>query len=128
MAYLDVNPMILALHRTPDHFAFARGQLHHIPSGHRFKFDPTGRVTIEAQCACSHLEVQADQQTELSETFHDRQVSYWRPLEINRQFAAHFTLPLWRRILISVTGYLHRALLAQSKVKHTAEVACVPAE
>jgi len=53
MAQLDVNPMIMALSSSPDHFAFTNGSLHHIPSGHNFQFDRAGRVQIEARCDCT---------------------------------------------------------------------------
>jgi hypothetical protein len=128
MAYLDVNPMIMALRSSPDHFAFSSGSLHHIPSGHRFKFDRSGRVNIQARCACSYLEVSNDQQMALFETFNDWHLNYWRPLQINTQFADHFTLPLWRRLLVALTGRLHRALLVQGRERHVQEVAGLPAE
>ena len=128
MAYLDVNPMIVALRSSPDHFAFTSGSLHHIPSGHRFQFDRSGRVNIQARCSCSYLEVSSDQQKALFETFNDWHLNYWRPLQINRQFADHFRLPLWRRLLIAVAGYLHRALSEHGKQRHTQEAADLAAE
>ena len=128
MAYLDVNPMTKALRSSPDHFAFTSGSLHHIPTGHRFKFNRAGRVNIVARCDCSYLEVNRDQEEVLFQAFNDWHLNYWRPVEINRQFADHFTLPLWRRILITLTGRLHRALLEQSKESHLKEAMGVPAE
>ena len=128
MSYLDVSPMISALGSSPDHFAFTSGSLQHIPSGHRFAFDPKGQVRIDAQCACSHLEVRRDQEEDLFQAFSDWQTNYWRPLEINRQFAAHFTLPLWRRALLALISRLHYALLRQSPKAHSLEAAGVAAE
>jgi hypothetical protein len=128
MTYLDVNPMITALGTNPDHFAFSRGSLQHIPSGHRFAFNPKGQVRIDAQCACSDLEVRKDQEEELFQAFSDWRQNYWRPLEINRQFAAHFTLPLWRRVLLALTRRLHHALLRHSEKAHSLETATMAAD
>jgi hypothetical protein len=128
MSYLDVNPVITALGTNPDHFAFSSGSLQHIPSGHRFAFDPKGQVRIDAQCACAHLEVRKDQEQELFQAFSDWRRNYWYPSEINRQFAAHFTLSLWRRVLLALTRRLHHALLRQSQKAHSLEIASIAAE
>jgi len=129
MAYLDVNPMITALRTSPDAFEFTKGSLHHIPSRHRFQFDQAGRVRVDAQCNCSSLTVSKDQEAMLFGAFGEWRASYWRPIEINRQFAAHFNPPSgWRRLLIELTGRLHRALLARSGGMHAHEKVAVPAE
>ena len=128
MSYLDVNPMIVSLRTSPDHFAFTSGALHHIPSGHRFKFDPSGKVRIDAPCACSQLEVDRRDEQPLFQAYGDWRRDYWRPLQINRQFAAHFKLPLWRRVLIAITGRLHQALLSHGNKKHELEIASIAAE
>jgi hypothetical protein len=128
MAYLDVSPMITALQRSPDQFAFATGSLHHIPSGHSFEFDRSGLVDLRAQCACSHLEISRDQEKQLFEAFRTWQVSYWRPLEINKQFADHFALSWWQRALVATTGWLFRVSLKLARRPHELESASVPAE
>jgi hypothetical protein len=128
MAYLDVSPMITALNSSPDQFAFSTGALHHIPSGHRFEFDRLGIVHIQAQCACAHLEVSRDQEKALFEAYNGWQANYWRPLEINRQFARHFELPWWQRLLVAITGRLHRATLKLGQHEHEWKAAQVPAE
>lgn len=128
MAYLDVAPMITALRVSPDQFAFSYGSLHHIPSGHRFEFDRSGLIDVRAQCACASLEVSKDQDKLLFEAYKDWQVNYWRPLEINRQFASHFALSWWHRLLISVTGLLYRGSLALAKEAAHKESVTVPAE
>jgi len=129
MAYLDVNPMITALRVSPDAFEFTSGSLHHIPSRHRFQFDQAGNVRLDAQCNCSSLTVRKDQESKLFEAFGEWRATYWRPLEINRQFAAHFNPPSGLRwLLIELTGRLHRTLLRQSRRAHAHKEFAVPAE
>jgi hypothetical protein len=128
MAYLNVNPMISALRSNPAAFEFTRGSLYHIPSGHRFQFDRAGQVHVDAQCSCSSLTVSEEQQATLFEAYGEWRVNYWQPIEINREFAAHFTPPSgWRRLLIELTAGLHRALLAGSQ-RTRAAGKIVPAE
>jgi hypothetical protein len=128
MAYLDVNPMISALRSNPAAFEFTRGSLHHIPSRHSFQFDREGQVRLDAQCSCSSLTVSKEQQAPLFEAFNEWRVDYWRPIEINREFAAHFAPPSGlRRLLIELTARLHRALLAGS-MRTRASQKIVPAE
>ena len=129
MAYLDVNPMISALRSSPATFEFTKGSLHHIPSRHRFQFDREGQARVEAQCSCSSLTVSKDQQAPLFEAFSEWRANYWRPIEINREFAAHFAAPSGvRRVLIDLTAWLHRALLQGSHGTHVPEKVAVPAE
>jgi len=129
MAYLDVSPMITALRSSPDTFEFTRDSLHHIPSRHTFQFDQAGHVRLDAQCSCSFLTVREDQQVQLFRAFNEWRASYWRPLEINRQFAAHFDPPSgWRKLLIALTARLHRALLTRSRRVHAHDGISVPAE
>ena len=126
--YLDVSPMITALRSSPDAFEFTRGSLHHIPSRHRFQFDGGG-VRIAAQCSCSLLAVRKEQESSLVEAFNEWQASYWRPLEINKQFAAHFSPPSgWRLLLLWLTARAHRALLSYGRETHDHKAAAVPAE
>jgi hypothetical protein len=129
MTYLDVSPMITALRTSPDSFEFTHGSLHHIPSRHTFQFDRAGQVRLDAQCSCSSLTVSRDQEAKLFEAFGEWRASYWRPLEINRQFAAHFNPPSGLRwLLIELTARLHRALLRQSRRAHAHKEVSVPAE
>lgn len=120
MTYLDVAPMMVALRSTPDEFEMNLGWLRHIPSEHAFRFDPDGRVHIAAQCNCAVLAVRREQQQELYDAFQAWHASYWRVLEINREFASHFRpRSPFRRMLISLTGKLHRALMKQGYDEHS---------
>lgn len=129
MTYLDVSPMISALRTSPDTFEFTRGYLHHIPSRHTFKFDSGGRVRLDAQCSCASLRVREDQEASLYEAFNEWRASYWRPLEINRQFAEHFDPPTGlRKILLAMTAWLHRALMTRARPERAHDKVSVPAE
>ena len=130
MSYLDVSPMISALRLSPSSFEFTNGSLSHIPSRHTFHFDSAGRVRLDAQCGCASLSVRREQEPVLFEAFREWRTSYWTPLEINRQFAAHFNPPSgWRQQLIRFTEWLHRALLRQSHASAARkEGVAVPAE
>ena len=129
MAYLNVSPMVSALREQPDTFYFDSGELHHIPSRHRFHFDSQRRVTIDANCGCSLLRVSQDQKAALYEAFQDWRMNYWRPVEINREFAGHFAPPSrLRACLIALTGWMHRAALTGSHRAKQKELAAVPAE
>jgi hypothetical protein len=129
MAYLDISPMVTALRTTPHAFEFTSGSLHHLPSRHRFRFDPSGHVRVDAPCSCSMLRVSKEQQETLVEAYGEWRASYWRPIEINRQFAAHFNPPSWwRQLLIDLTARLHRALVMGSGRGHAHEAKAVPAE
>jgi hypothetical protein len=128
MTYLDVSPMIHALRASPDQFEFSSGSLHHIPSRHRFQFDE-GRVRVDAHCDCAFLAVEHRQETALCEAFQEWHVNYWRPVEINREFASHFTRPSWiRRALINLTERLHRWLMTQPQHQEAYKSCNVPAE
>lgn len=129
MNYLDVNPMITALRASPDQFEFSYGSLHHIPSRHRFHFDPSGRVQIDAHCDCSSLAVDSRQEPALREAFNDWRAGYWSVLQINREFALHFAPPTGlRRFLIKLTERLHNALLRQGRTHAGYRDYKVPAE
>jgi hypothetical protein len=100
MAYLDVSPMITALRTQASDFELSRGWLKHAPSRHRFKFDKYGNVTIDARCDCAMLSVAPEQGQELWQEFQVWRDVYWRPVEINREFASHFRAPnAFQRIL-----------------------------
>lgn len=113
MNYLDVSPMMTALRTTPEDFDMNGRWLRHNPSRHCFRFDP-GHVTVRSGCTCSFLMIHPDQQLELERNFQAWQASYWRPIEINRQFAGHFrTRSRIRRALIRGVAALHRWLSQQ---------------
>lgn len=100
MAYLDVSPMITALRTQSSDFELSRGWLKHAPSRHRFRFDKYGNVTIDAHCDCASLSVAPEQSRELWQEFQVWREVYWRPVEINREFASHFQAPnAFQRIL-----------------------------
>jgi len=116
MAYLDVAPLMTSLRTTPEAFELSSEWLIHRPSQHCFYFKPDGGVQIRAECNCGSLAVRADQEHQLFESFRQWQSSYWRPLQINREFASHFAPPSRvRRLLISATGWLHDWLLRGSR-------------
>jgi hypothetical protein len=114
MAYLDVAPIMTSLRTAPEDFEVKEGWLHHIPSRHDFKFDPEGNVQLRAQCDCAHLAVQTEQGRELSAAYNHWETHYWRPLQINREFASHFQRSALRQFLIDVTAWLHRRLMQQA--------------
>jgi hypothetical protein len=112
MAYLDVSPLMVSLRTSPEEFDFKGGWLRHTPSRHNFKFQPSGRVEIRAECNCAFLAIHPEQEQALARTFHNWQESYWRPLQISREFASHFRpRSALRRALISLTAKLNRWLI-----------------
>ena len=120
--YLDVAPMITALRAQPADFEYARGWLHHVPSRHRFQFDRSGRVTIDALCGCAALAVRPEQADELHETFKTWRTCYWQPTETNREFASHFDAPsAWVRLFRDIR-------MAWRRFRRQAESVTIPAE
>ena len=119
MAYLDVSPMMVALRTAPEEFEMDDGWLHHLRSRHSFKFDALGRVEIRANCHCASLSIRRDQAPDLTASYREWQADYWRPLQINREFASHFAsrAPL-RRALIAMTARLHRWLVEDHLPRH----------
>lgn len=113
MAYLELSPAIAALRAQPEEFEFHDDTLHHLSSRHGFRFDNEGNVHIDAPCGCSLLRVQAEQAKAFHAAYRDWHASYWRPLQINREFASHFEPRLWRRAAI----WLLRRLLATPRLK-----------
>jgi hypothetical protein len=111
MNYLDVSPMVASLRTRPDDFEMMHGWLRHTPSRHNFYFGPDGDVRIDARCDCSMLAVKSDQRQELRDAFQQWHAVYWRPIEINREFASHFRPPnLWQRFIRRIVVRLRRAL------------------
>jgi hypothetical protein len=130
MAYLDVSPMIVALRTSPSDFEMKRGWLRHFPSRHEFKFDSEGNVRLHARCDCAMLAVRREQGLELWETYQRWCASYWRPLEINEEFASHFRKPNpLIRALRNLVAKIRRPVLLRGEQRAGAtEAPLVPAE
>jgi hypothetical protein len=111
MPYLNVSPTISALRESAQDFEMDRGWLHHYPSHHRFKIRKNGKVTLRADCDCCYLQVGQQQGVELLQAFNAWHEAYWRPIEINREFASHFATPsLGGKVMRMVARMLHRVL------------------
>jgi len=107
MTYLELAPAITALRSRPAEFELRDNALHHLGSRHSFRFVSPDEVRIEAFCDCSQLSATPRQSRELHDAFQQWQASYWRPLQINREFADHFAPPgLIRRLMIGLLRYL----------------------
>jgi hypothetical protein len=114
--------MIAALRETPDEFELSGSWLNHIRSRHSFRFGPDDDVEISATCDCALLAVSSEQKRELAVAYRQWESDYWRPLQINREFASHFgPRPVWRQMLIALTGRLHRWLLTSRPYSTPAE-------
>jgi hypothetical protein len=121
MAYLDVNPLMASMRTRPDEFLFKGDWLTHVPSRHSFKFEPSGRVQIRAECNCAFLAIHPQQEKQLSDSFKDWHSNYWRPLEINREFASHFrSRSRVRRWAIAVTAKMNAWLMGGDHRYHVA--------
>ena len=98
MTTLDLAPAITALRARPEEFEFVDDTLWHPRSRHRFRFDSEGNVQIDALRDCALLRAHPEQAKAFHSAYQDWHAGYWRPLQINREFAAHFgPPPLWRR-------------------------------
>ncbi len=123
MAYLDVSPLMASLRTRPEEFDFKGDWLRHIPSRHSVKFEPSGRVQIRAECDCAFLAIHPQQERLLADSFQSWRTNYWRPLEINREFASHFRRgSILRRALIALTGKMNRWLI-EERPEYTVHVA-----
>jgi len=111
MTYLDVSPMMVAFRTSPEEFEVSEGWLHHIPSRHQFLFDRDGQVHLRAECNCASLSIRPAQSQGLADCYREWHASYWRPLEINREFASHFHQSPLRKALIRLAARVHRWLL-----------------
>lgn len=107
MTYLDLAPAIAAIRSRPEEFEFTNNTLRHLGSRHRFHFLGEDDVRIDAACDCSLLRARPEQAKAFHDAWRDWHASYWRPLEINREFAAHFEPPPpWRRAAIRLLRWL----------------------
>ncbi|MGA8445608.1 MAG: hypothetical protein WB766_10495 [Roseiarcus sp.] len=114
--------MIAALRFQPSDFEFSHGWLNHVPSRHRFQFDRSGRVTIDALCGCAALSIRPEQADELHTMFKTWRHSYWVPLETNREFASHFRAPnAWVRLFRDIR-------MAWRRFRREAEPTTIPVE
>ena len=123
MVYLDLAPMISSLRTTPSDFEMDRGWLTHFPSRHSFKFDPDGNVRLHASCACVQFSVRQEQGRELSEAFKGWHANYWRPIEVNREFASHFRRPTFvQRLLRRMFARIRQITLDPSLGEGASEI------
>jgi hypothetical protein len=107
MSYLELAPAITALRSRPEEFELRDNALHHLGSRHSFRFLSDDEVRIEAACDCSVLRASPQQSRALQESFRQWYASYWRPTQINREFAEHFAPPgPVRRWAIALLRYL----------------------
>jgi len=118
MAYLELSPAIAALRARPEEFEFSNNTLHHLGSRHRFRFLSEDSVEIHADCGCSILKALQEQTKVFHAAYREWHASYWRPLEINREFASHFEPALWRRVAI----WLLRCLLTMPRAAKSSSV------
>jgi hypothetical protein len=99
MEFLNVEPLIAALRMRPAEFEKDGNWVRHLPSDHRFKVDGDGNVNIDASCDCALLHVSRRQGKQLLRALSIWEAAYWRPVEINKEFASHFaSRGLWQRI------------------------------
>jgi hypothetical protein len=115
--FLDVQPMIEALRTRPMDFEWDRGWLHHLPSNHWFKVDEEGDIRIDAHCDCAILRVRRDQGRKLWNAFQTWEAAYWRPIEINGEFARHFGPPNWLQRLYRGSRFMLRRALRYRKIR-----------
>ena len=85
--------------------------IYHLGSRHRFRFLSEDSVQIHADCGCSLLRASPEQARVFHTAYRVWHATYWRPLEINREFASHFEPALWRRVAI----WLLRRLLTMPR-------------
>jgi hypothetical protein len=93
MAYLNITPTIDAMRLRPSDFELRRGNLVHTPSRHTFRFNRWGSARVDAECDCALLLISLEQSRDLKAAFDVWRNEYWRVVEINREFAAHFRPP-----------------------------------
>ena len=118
MTYLELSPAITAIRARPEEFEFSNNTLHHLGSRHRFRFVSEDEVEIHAACDCATLRASREQAKVFHAAYRDWYASYWRPLEINREFASHFEPSLWRRLAI----WLLRRLLSGPQAAKSSSV------
>ncbi len=124
MTYLELAPAITAIRSRPEEFEFSHDTLHHLRSRHFFRFVGDDDVQIEAACDCSILRARPEQAKAFHAAYREWHASYWRPLEINREFAAHFEPPSpWRRLAIWL---LRRLISSPQRAKSSSLATAAP--
>ena len=124
MTYLELAPLITAIRSRPEEFEFSNDTLHHVRSRHRFRFLSDDDMEIDAACDCSLLRASKEQTRVFHAAYREWHASYWRPLEINREFASHFAPPsVWRRLAI---GLLRRLLSGPQPAKSSSVQTALP--
>src|SRR6266567_3014440 len=118
MTYLELAPLITAIRSRPEEFEFSNDTLHHVRSRHLFRFVSDDNMEIHAACDCSFLRASKEQTRVFHAAYREWHASYWRPLEINREFASHFEPALWRRVAI----WLLRCLLTMPRAAKSSSV------
>lgn len=121
MTYLDLAPAIAALRSRPEDFELSHDSLHHLRSRHRFHFAGEDDMRIDAICDGSQLRASREQAKAFHGAYREWRASYWRSVEINREFAAHFAPPpLWQRLAIGLLERLTRPSPAKASALRTA--------
>jgi hypothetical protein len=124
MTYLELAPLITAIRSRPEEFEFSNDTLHHVRSRHRFRFLSDDDMEIDAACDCSLLRASKEQTRVFRAAYREWHASYWRPLEINREFASHFAPPsVWRRLAL---GLLRRLLSGPQPAKSSSVQTALP--
>ena len=118
MTYLELAPLITAIRSRPEEFEFSNDTLHHVRSRHRFRFLSDDDMEIDAACDCSLLRASPEQARVFNTAYRVWHATYWRPSEINREFASHFEPALWRRVAI----WLLRRLLTMPRAPKSSSV------
>src|ERR1700730_11348223 len=119
MTYLELAPAITAIRSRPEEFEFSNDTLPHVRSRHRFHFVSEDDVQIHADCDCSLLRASREQTKVFHTAYREWYASYWRPMEINREFASHFAPPsLWRHAAI----WLLKRLLSWPQLAKTSSL------
>lgn len=131
--YLNATPLIDALRFQPEDFELKNGWLSHTPSRHRFQFERSGKVTIEANCSCAAMSIRPEQKEELISMFQTWRNEYWIPLETNLEFSSHFAKPnawvrLFRDIRTAFRRFIRREERPSIPVDVLAPARAIPAE
>jgi hypothetical protein len=106
MAYLNMSPVLTALHERPHEFTVSDGwvQQH---SSYRVKAQVDGHVLVETEDGSASPLISCSQGFDLFRAIENWRVNYWIPREVNRIFARQIRpRRLWQRILDRVEAWL----------------------
>jgi hypothetical protein len=107
MAYLDMSPVLTALHERPHEFTVSDGWVQQHSSRYRLKAQADGHVLVETEVGSASLLISCSQGFHLFRAIENWRVNYWIPREVNRIFARQIRpRRLWQRILDRVEGWL----------------------